>query len=97
VLAAADAGLSAVKLFPAHVLGGIDLIAALAGPFATTAFVPSGGVTPQNLAEYLAHPNVPAVSGSWMASRDLLRERDLAAVERLSREAVALAQAVPAS
>jgi 2-dehydro-3-deoxyphosphogluconate aldolase/(4S)-4-hydroxy-2-oxoglutarate aldolase len=44
-----------------------------------------------NIAAYLAHPNVPAVSGSWMATRDLLASRDVATIERLSREAVALA------
>jgi len=93
VLTVLRSGLRAVKLFPADVLGGIDLIAALSGPFPDVAFVPSGGVSPANLAGYLAHPNVPAVSGSWMAGRQLLASRDTATIERLSREAVALAGA----
>lgn len=93
VQAALRAGLTAVKLFPADRLGGIGLISALAGPFPDVAFVPSGGVSPANLADYLAHPNVPAVSGSWMITRDLLAARDAAAIERLSREAVAIATA----
>jgi 2-dehydro-3-deoxyphosphogluconate aldolase/(4S)-4-hydroxy-2-oxoglutarate aldolase len=87
VQAALRAGLSAVKLFPADRLGGLGLISSLAGPFPDVAFVPSGGVGPANLAEYLAHPNVPAVSGSWMIARDLLASRDANAIERLSREA----------
>lgn len=87
------AGLSAVKLFPAHLLGGIDAVGALSGPFPHIAFVPSGGVSAKNIGAYLAHPNVPAVSGSWMAGADLLRARDVAGIERLSREAVDLAQA----
>jgi 2-dehydro-3-deoxyphosphogluconate aldolase / (4S)-4-hydroxy-2-oxoglutarate aldolase len=69
------------------------MVSALAGPFPATGFVPSGGVSPQNLGAYLRHPNVPAVSGSWMATRDLLHTRDLATIERLSREAIALADA----
>jgi 2-dehydro-3-deoxyphosphogluconate aldolase/(4S)-4-hydroxy-2-oxoglutarate aldolase len=93
VLAVLRSGLRAVKLFPADILGGVDLIAALAGPFPDVAFVPSGGVSPANVASYLAHPNVPAVSGSWMAGRPLLASRDVATIERLSREAVALAGA----
>lgn len=93
VLAVLRSGLRAVKLFPADILGGVDLIAALAGPFPDVAFVPSGGVSPANVASYLAHPNVPAVSGSWMAGRQLLASRDVATIERLSREAVALAGA----
>ncbi len=91
VLTVLRSGLRAVKLFPADLLGGVDLIAALAGPFPDVAFVPSGGVSPANLEGYLAHPNVPAVSGSWMAGRQLLESRDVATIERLSREATALA------
>ena len=67
------------------------MIKALSGPFPNVAFVPSGGVSLDNIAGYLAHPNVPAVSGSWMATRDLLASRDVATIERLSREAVELA------
>jgi 2-dehydro-3-deoxyphosphogluconate aldolase/(4S)-4-hydroxy-2-oxoglutarate aldolase len=83
-------GLRAVKLFPADRLGGLGLISSLAGPFPDVSFVPSGGVSPANLADYLAHPNVPAVSGSWMVTRDLVRGRDAAGIERLAREAVAI-------
>lgn len=93
VLAVLRTGLRAVKLFPADVLGGVGMISALAGPFPDVAFVPSGGVSPANLGEYLAHPSVPAVSGSWMVSRALLAARDVAAIERLSREATSLAKA----
>lgn len=90
VLAVLRSGLRAVKLFPADLLGGVDMISALAGPFPDVAFVPSGGVSAANVASYLAHPNVPAVSGSWMASRQLLASRDVATIEQLSREAAAL-------
>jgi 2-dehydro-3-deoxyphosphogluconate aldolase/(4S)-4-hydroxy-2-oxoglutarate aldolase len=90
VMAVLRSGLRAVKLFPADLLGGVDMISALAGPFPDVAFVPSGGVSPLNLAAYLGHPNVPAVSGSWMASRQLLASRDVATIERLSREATDL-------
>jgi 2-dehydro-3-deoxyphosphogluconate aldolase/(4S)-4-hydroxy-2-oxoglutarate aldolase len=93
VLTVLRSGLRAVKLFPADLLGGVDMISALAGPFPDVAFVPSGGVSPANLAAYLAHPNVPAVSGSWMAGRQLLASRDVATIERLSREATTLVAA----
>jgi 2-dehydro-3-deoxyphosphogluconate aldolase/(4S)-4-hydroxy-2-oxoglutarate aldolase len=90
VMAVLRSGLRAVKLFPADLLGGVDMISALAGPFPDVAFVPSGGVSPLNVAAYLGHPNVPAVSGSWMAGRQLLASRDVATIERLSREATDL-------
>jgi 2-dehydro-3-deoxyphosphogluconate aldolase/(4S)-4-hydroxy-2-oxoglutarate aldolase len=68
-------GLDLVKFFPADRLGGLGTIAALSAPFVDMGFVPSGGVGPDNAADYLTHPAVPAVSGSWMVQRHLIRER----------------------
>jgi len=84
---AVRAGLDAVKFFPADRLGGLGTIAALAGPFPRMGFVPSGGVTAASAAEYLAHPSVPAVSGSWMAPRAAVADGDFGLIERLAAEA----------
>lgn len=83
-------GLSRLKLFPAGPLGGIAAVRALAGPFPDVRFLPSGGVTAENAGEYLASPSVFAVSGSWMATRDLIAAGDFAAIERLCRACVEL-------
>ncbi|MFE7843613.1 bifunctional 4-hydroxy-2-oxoglutarate aldolase/2-dehydro-3-deoxy-phosphogluconate aldolase [Microbacterium sp. NPDC057407] len=88
-------GLHAVKFFPADRLGGLATVEALAAPFADMGFVPSGGVTAANLGDYLAHPAVPAVSGSWMVARSLIARRDFDRIEALSREAVAIAASAP--
>ncbi|WBU38011.1 bifunctional 4-hydroxy-2-oxoglutarate aldolase/2-dehydro-3-deoxy-phosphogluconate aldolase [Homoserinibacter sp. YIM 151385] len=80
-------GLQAVKLFPADRLGGLDTVRALAAPFPELLFMPSGGVSPENAVEYLAHPAIAAISGSWMVPRDALREGDWRLVERLSAAA----------
>lgn len=79
---AVRAGLDAVKFFPADRLGGLGTIKALAAPFPRLLFVPSGGVTAESALEYLAHPSVPSVSGSWMASREVIAQRDWARVAR---------------
>jgi 2-dehydro-3-deoxyphosphogluconate aldolase/(4S)-4-hydroxy-2-oxoglutarate aldolase len=84
------AGLDAVKFFPADRLGGLDTIAALAAPFPTMRFVPSGGVGPHNAADYLAHPAVLAVSGSWMVPRSEIAAGAFDAIERLTAQAVAV-------
>jgi 2-dehydro-3-deoxyphosphogluconate aldolase/(4S)-4-hydroxy-2-oxoglutarate aldolase len=84
------AGLDVVKLFPADRLGGLDTIRSLVGPFPGLRFVPSGGVTRGNTLEYLAHPAVLAVSGSWMVTRELIRAGEFATIERLSTEASSL-------
>jgi 2-dehydro-3-deoxyphosphogluconate aldolase/(4S)-4-hydroxy-2-oxoglutarate aldolase len=91
---ALELGARLLKFFPAEAAGGAAMLRALAGPFAHTGvkFVPLGGVGPDNLVEYLALPGVSAVGGSWMLERSLIREGRFDEIERLAREAVALAR-----
>lgn len=93
-LAARRAGIQLVKLFPANLLGGLSLLDAFWPVFPDMAFMPSGGVTQQTLAEHLAHPAVAAVSGSWLTSNAML-ERGAAAVAEAVQASVAIANAVP--
>jgi len=90
VQAALELGLSTVKFFPAATSGGAAAIAALAGPFGGVRFIPTGGIGPANLHEYLGIDAVAAVGGSWMVPRDRIRDGDFATVRRLTAEAVAL-------
>jgi 2-dehydro-3-deoxyphosphogluconate aldolase/(4S)-4-hydroxy-2-oxoglutarate aldolase len=92
VQAALELGVSLVKFFPAGTCGGPAAISALAGPFAGVRFVPTGGVGPANLAEYLAVPAVAAVGGSWMVARDLIKAGDFAGITALTAQAVAAAK-----
>ncbi|MBQ1075134.1 bifunctional 4-hydroxy-2-oxoglutarate aldolase/2-dehydro-3-deoxy-phosphogluconate aldolase [Micromonospora sp. C31] len=69
---ALDAGLDTVKFFPAEQLGGVAMIRALAAPFRSVRFIPTGGVDTGNLADYLALPAVLAVGGTWMVAPDLI-------------------------
>lgn len=85
---ALDAGLDTVKFFPAEQLGGIAMIKALAAPFRSVRFIPTGGVNTDNLPAYLAHPAVLAVGGTWMVAPALLAAGDWAEVTRLTRAAV---------
>jgi 2-dehydro-3-deoxyphosphogluconate aldolase / (4S)-4-hydroxy-2-oxoglutarate aldolase len=93
VQAALELGLNTVKFFPAGTSGGPDAIAALSGPFGGVQFVPTGGVGPGNLAQYLAIGAVAAVGGSWMVPRDRVKAGDFAAIRQLTADAVALALA----
>jgi 2-dehydro-3-deoxyphosphogluconate aldolase/(4S)-4-hydroxy-2-oxoglutarate aldolase len=90
VQAALELGLSTVTFFPAGTSGGAPAIAALAAPFAGVRFIPTGGVGPANLADYLRIEAVVAVGGSWMVPRDRIAAGDFGTVRRLTREAVAL-------
>lgn len=91
VQAALELGVTTVKFFPAATSGGAAAIRALAAPFADVRFVPTGGVGPATLADYLTIPAVAAVGGSWMVPRDAVRAGDAAAVRALVADAVALA------
>ncbi len=68
VMQARDLGFDRLKLFPANLLGGLSALSALHAVFPEVTFVPSGGVSQENLAEFLSHPAVGAVSGSWITS-----------------------------
>jgi len=89
--AALDAGVRVVKFFPAATMGGPAALRALAGPFPMVGFVPTGGVTAGNMAEYLGLSCVLAVGGSWVVAADLLASGNYAEVTRRASEAVSLA------
>lgn len=87
-------GFPVIKFFPAGTSGGAPAIKAFSGPFADALFVPTGGVGPKNLRDYLSLPNVPAVGGSWIIPPDAIDNDDWQTVTRLAKEAVALAQSI---
>lgn len=84
-------GLELVKLFPAEVVGGVKMLKALAGPYASMTFMPTGGISTKNVGEYLALKNVAACGGSWIVPEKLLDEERYEEIEALAREAAALA------
>ena len=73
LMVAVELALSEVELFPAGILGGPAVIKALAAPFPNISFMPSGGVNPDTMTDYLTLPSVPGISGSWMVDPSLLR------------------------
>jgi len=91
VIAALDLGIGLVKFFPAAAAGGPAAVGALQAPFPEVRFIPTGGVSAANAAEYLALPSVAAVGGSWMVAASLVRDGDFAAVAELSAQAVTIA------
>jgi 2-dehydro-3-deoxyphosphogluconate aldolase / (4S)-4-hydroxy-2-oxoglutarate aldolase len=88
--AALARGLRLVKVFPAGLLGGPAYLRALEGPYPMMRFVPTGGVTPATLADYLGLDCVVAVGGTWLARADTVAAGDWAGVEKLAREAAAI-------
>lgn len=81
-------GLEVVKFFPAEAAGGLKVLKALAGPFPKMRFIPTGGISPANLNEYLAFPKIIACGGSWMVPEKLVDNEDWDAITELAKEAV---------
>ncbi len=89
---ALGAGISLVKFFPAEAAGGVRYIRAVSAPYRSVRFVPTGGVTAANLADYLAVPSVVACGGTWIAPSDAIREHRWDAIAASAAEAVAIAR-----
>jgi 2-dehydro-3-deoxyphosphogluconate aldolase/(4S)-4-hydroxy-2-oxoglutarate aldolase len=88
-------GLDTVKFFPAENLGGTSTLKALSGPYADVMFLPTGGITPEKLPDYLKLPYVLACGGSWMAPRESLAKGDFATIRKRIDEAVKLLASLP--
>ena len=88
-----ERGVRTFKFFPAVPAGGVTMLRAIAAPFALHGlrFIPTGGVSPANLADWLAEPAVAAVGGTWIANRGMIRGGDWAGIRGNAAEAVRLA------
>lgn len=82
-----DLGLSHFKFFPAEAAGGLSALKALAAPFGLARFCPTGGIREDTAPQWLAHPSVLCVGGSWLVPAG---ETDLAAIGERARAAAAL-------
>ena len=91
---ALTAGCSTLKFFPAEAAGGVKMIKNLLGAFrsAGVRFMPTGGVSAGNLADYLSVPEVICCGGTWIVPKDSLAAGDYATIEKLASEAASIAR-----
>ncbi|MEM6810690.1 MAG: bifunctional 4-hydroxy-2-oxoglutarate aldolase/2-dehydro-3-deoxy-phosphogluconate aldolase [Pseudomonadota bacterium] len=87
-------GLRTLKFFPAGQAGGVSMLKALGSVFRDVTFMPTGGVSAKNLAEYLALDSVIACGGSWLTPKAAIASGDFETVTRLAQEACAIANEV---
>ncbi len=86
--AAMSFGLTTVKFFPAEASGGIKALKSFAGPYGGIHFIPTGGISENNVGDYLTLSNVAACGGSWMVPQDLVEQGDFTQIAALCKEAV---------
>jgi 2-dehydro-3-deoxyphosphogluconate aldolase/(4S)-4-hydroxy-2-oxoglutarate aldolase len=91
---ALDLGIDFVKFFPAEANGGLPMIKALAGPYVNVSFMPTGGVSAKNLADYLSYNKIVCCGGTWMVKKDLVAEGRFDEIEKLSREAADIVKSI---
>ncbi|RBM26227.1 bifunctional 4-hydroxy-2-oxoglutarate aldolase/2-dehydro-3-deoxy-phosphogluconate aldolase [Vibrio tarriae] len=90
VEAALEMGLTMLKFFPAEASGGINMVKSLLAPYTDIELMPTGGISPANIKDYLAIPRVLACGGTWMVDKKLIEAGNWEELARLTREAVAL-------
>ena len=88
--AALDLGLEVVKFFPAEASGGLQYLKAIAAPYTTVKFIPTGGIDETNLLAYLKSPSVHACGGSWMVKAELMQARKFSEITERTVQAVRL-------
>ena len=92
VEAALSSGCTVLKFFPAGAMGGLTMLKSLLAPYGHTGvqFMPTGGVSPANLGEYLATKGVIACGGTWIATKEDIAENRWELIASRCREVVAL-------
>lgn len=93
MLALLDDGYTLQKFFPAELAGGAKFLKAVGAPIPEVSFMPTGGIGPHNVRDYLSLKNVACVGGSWIAPADLLAARDFDTIASIARDARALGEA----
>ena len=86
--AALELGLETVKFFPAEQSGGLAMIKAMSAPYGGVTFMPTGGVSPANVNDYLAFNKIVCCGGSWMVKPEMISAGDFDGITKLVREAV---------
>ena len=90
IMMAQEDGFTELKFFPAMQAGGPAMLKAWSGPFFDVRFCPTGGVSLQNAADFLALPNVVCVGGSWLVPADAMAAGDWARITQLAVDTQAL-------
>lgn len=87
-------GLKILKFFPAEQYGGVATIKAMAAAYVGIQFMPTGGINPKNVKDYLACDKIFACGGSWMVKGDMIEAGEFDKIEALTKEAVAIIKEV---
>jgi 2-dehydro-3-deoxyphosphogluconate aldolase/(4S)-4-hydroxy-2-oxoglutarate aldolase len=83
-------GLKMLKFFPAGAAGGVNMLKNLGGPYASQGvhFCPTGGLSLENMNDYLSLPIVSAIGGSWLATKQQIADKQWSVITQQAKEAL---------
>jgi 2-dehydro-3-deoxyphosphogluconate aldolase/(4S)-4-hydroxy-2-oxoglutarate aldolase len=90
VMAAREQGFYQLKLFPAVPAGGVGMLNGIAGPLPDVTFCPTGGISQDTAAQFLALKNVACVGGSWLTPKDAIAAGDWDRITQIAKAASSL-------
>lgn len=90
IISAIKCGLKLVKFFPAEAIGGVKMLKALSAPFKDIYFMPTGGITEDNLHEYLKMNSVLACGGSFLATNKMIENDEFDLIKNISQKTIKL-------
>ncbi len=84
------------KFFPASVVGGVEMVKALTGPYAQAGLrlIPLGGLNVKNAPDYLKLPIVAAIGGSWIADKKTIGAKNWTQITTFAKEIIGIAAAI---
>ena len=91
---ALELGLDVVKFFPAEPVGGLKMIKAVSAPYTMLKFMPTGGISAENVREYLAFDKILACGGSWMVKKDMIKNGEFDKIKEMVAEAAAIVKEI---
>lgn len=83
ILTGLNLGIEYFKLFPASLAGGVNFLKAVAGPIADAKFCPTGGISLENMNEFLECKNVACVGGTWLTPKELIKDKEFKQITKI--------------
>ena len=94
MIAAMNLGLTKVKFFPAENAGGLKMIKAIGAALTALKFMPTGGISADNVREYLKSDKIFCCGGSWMVKGDMIKAGDFELIKSKVAEAAAIVKEI---
>ncbi|MBK2001220.1 bifunctional 4-hydroxy-2-oxoglutarate aldolase/2-dehydro-3-deoxy-phosphogluconate aldolase [Campylobacter sp. 2018MI35] len=88
LMLALEFGFKNLKFFPAQAAGGINILKSFSAPFQEVKFCPTGGISLDNMNDYLKLDNVLCVGGSWLTPKELILDKKWNQITQIAKQSL---------